>query len=208
MLELVHVAKEFDLRPILDDVSISLTPGTRYVLTAKNGSGKTTLLMIMAGLSRPTRGLVLYRGKPLNVQTRKHLGVVLQMPFLYGDLTGRENLLFFASLFGQRRAQRQVDTWLEEVRLDAFADNLVKTYSKGMKQRLSLVRALLHEPAVLLLDEPYDGLDAASRKTFSSILERMQTQGTAIFMVTHDSAQEPTQTVQYTLEFGRLVVRS
>jgi len=208
VLELIHVAKEFDLRPVLDDVSLLLQPGTRHILTAENGSGKTTLLSIMAGLARPTRGKVLFAGHPLSSKTRKHLGVVLQMPFLYGDLTGAENLQFYAELYGMVRSKELAQTWLRKIDLVSFADMPVKAYSKGMRQRLSFARALLHRPSLLLLDEPFDGLDAGSRQTFCDLLQKAQDDGAAIFLVTHETLADEVDAVTHTLRYGRLVKRA
>lgn len=205
MLSLEGVAKEYDLRPVLDDVSITLEGGRRYVLTAPNGSGKTTLLQIMAGLSKPTRGQVLWNGKALSPVLRKHLGVMMQETFLYGDLTGLENLHFYATLYGCREAHALSVSWLQAVRLTEASHVRTRQYSKGMKQRLSLARALLHDPQVMLLDEPFDGMDAASAEVAQDLLAGVLSRGGALFLVTHQGHAASDLDVQLTLKYGRLV---
>lgn len=205
MLSLVNVSKAYDLKPVLVDVTYTLTPGLEYALAAPNGSGKTTLLEVMAGLARPTQGTVTWSGKALGTQARRHIGVVLQQPFLYGDLTGRENLELFAALYGCRRVRELVTDWLKQVNLVHAGNTPVRTYSKGMRQRLSLVRALLHAPQVLLLDEPFDGLDTQSTAWFVDLLNGFKANGGTVFLVTHDPALHRAADRRLTLRFGRLL---
>lgn len=205
MLSLHDVAKEYDLRPILDDVSLTLEAGRRYVLTAPNGSGKTTLLQVMAGLSKPTRGHVKWNGKPLSPPLRKHLGAVMQETFLYGDLTGEENLRYYASLYGCRDAKWLAKQWLAAVQLTEAANDLVRQYSKGMRQRLSLARAMLHEPQLMLLDEPFDGMDESSTKVAQGLLQGVLERGGTLFLVTHHRTEQAATDVHVTLRHGRLV---
>jgi ABC-type multidrug transport system ATPase subunit len=206
VLALEGVSKAFDLRPVLEEIDFTLAPGCRYLLSAPNGSGKTTLLRIMAGLSRPTRGRVLWNGAPLDPRGRRHIGVVLQQPMVYGDLTGEENLRLFAGLYGVRDARQAARRWLERAGLEDAGRTLVRHYSKGMRQRLAVARALIHEPAVLLLDEPLDGLDLEGRRSVAGWLDETVSRGTAVFAVMHDTASEWRPDVRLTLRWGRLVV--
>lgn len=205
MLSLHDVAKEYDLRPILDDVSLTLEAGKRYVLTAPNGSGKTTLLYVMAGLSKPTRGQVKWNGMPLSPALRRNLGAVMQESFLYGDLTGEENLRYYASLYGCRNAKSVALQWLEAVQLTEAAHDLVRQYSKGMRQRLSLARAMLHEPQLMLLDEPFDGMDESATRVAQRLLQGVLERGGTLFLVTHERTEPTITDVQVTLRHGRLV---
>lgn len=205
MLQLDHVSKEFDMRPVLDDVSFAIEPGLRTLLSAPNGSGKTTLLTIMAGLSKPTRGNVLWGTHAVTAKMRKHIGVLMQQSFLYGDLTATENLRLYATLYDVERVDIIVDEWLENVDLYDVRTERVRDFSKGMRQRLAFARALLHKPALLLLDEPFDGLDVASSHRVDDLLHTELRRGTSVFLVSHQEAEQLRADVSYTLRFGRLV---
>jgi ABC-type multidrug transport system ATPase subunit len=205
VLSLQGVAKEYDFRPILDDVTVALEAGRRYLLTAPNGSGKTTLLQVMCGLSKPTRGSVLWDGKPLIPSSRRHFGVVMQDTFLYGDLTGLENLRFYASIYGCKHPRQVAESWLNKVNLTEAVHLRTRLYSKGMKQRLSLARAMLHEPQILLLDEPFDGMDEASTKVANELLAGVLERNGTLFLVTHQSAGYSDADIRLTLKHGQLV---
>jgi len=205
MLTLQSVAKEYDLRPVLDDVNLALERGLSYSLSAENGSGKTTLLQIMAGLSKPTRGKVLWMGQPMAPKQRRYVGVVLQSSFLFGDLTAHENLSFYATLYGSPGPNRLATEWLQRIGLEYAKNSFVKEFSKGMKQRLSLARAMIHQPQVLLLDEPFDGLDIQSTQLFQDLLQATLQVGTAVFLVTHQPAEASAAHRRFTLKYGRLV---
>ncbi|MCF8563399.1 heme ABC exporter ATP-binding protein CcmA [Alicyclobacillus tolerans] len=205
MLSLEFVAKEYNLQPVLDDINLSLAKGESYSLTAPNGSGKTTLLQIMAGLTQPTRGRVLWDNQPFRVKMRGRIGVVLQQTFLYGDLTGTENLSFYASLYGMKKPKQTADEWVKTVGLQDASDVKVKEYSKGMKQRLSFARALLHQPELLLLDEPFDGLDAKGSTLFKELLAEVVRSGSTVFLVTHQGEDAAQMQHRLSLRYGRLV---
>ena len=204
MLALSHVAKEFDLRPVLDDVNLSVEPGRKYALWAENGSGKTTLLQIMAGISKPTRGHVQWDGKPLSHKSRRHLGVVLEAGFLFGDLTAMENLYLYAKLYGCESPRHLADEWLDTIGLSYARDVPIREFSKGMKQRLSLARAMVHSPQLLLLDEPFDGLDVKSVQLFQDLLRQQLCHGTSVFLVTHQTQEVSSADRRLTLKYGRL----
>ncbi len=204
-LELRNVDMEYDLRPVLTGVTLALKPATTYLLTADNGSGKTTLLQIMAGLTAPTRGKVLWGDRPLVPAVRKRLGVVLQAPMLYGDLTGYENLVLFAALYGVAEPQAAADEWLARVQLEWARHQRVREYSKGMRQRLAIARAMVHEPSVLLLDEPFDGLDPSGRKVVEGLLTEARGRGATVFVVTHEAEHRFCPDHRLTIRQGRLV---
>ncbi|MCL6445013.1 MAG: ABC transporter ATP-binding protein [Alicyclobacillus sp.] len=205
MLTLENVDKEFDMRPVLYDVNVVLRPATRYVLTAPNGSGKTTLLHLMAGLSRPTRGRVLWNNEPLSPRVRRNIGIVLQETMLYGDLTAEENLRFFATLYACSGVNELVGTWLK--RLNLFEDRRlrVRQLSKGQRQRLALARAVLHQPQLLLLDEPFDGLDVSGAEWFQAYLDNALSNGMTQFVVTHRQWRAHEGEIQLTIRHGRVV---
>ncbi|MCL6637244.1 MAG: ABC transporter ATP-binding protein [Alicyclobacillus sp.] len=205
MLQLDQVSKAYDLLPVLEDISLTVAPGRTHWLVAPNGSGKTTLLLLMAGVTRPSRGRVLWQGQPLDASARRALGLVLQEPMLYADLTGFENLSLWASLYGVAQPRRAARQWLEAAGLAAAAHQRLRTYSKGMRQRLALCRALLHQPCVLLLDEPFDGLDGSARAWASAQLAQARAQGTALFVVTHQPLPGLPPDYVWTLRYGRLL---
>lgn len=206
LLMLDAVSKEYNLRPVLNGVSLKLYRGETYALTAPNGSGKTTLLQVMCGLSRPSRGHVHFLGRPLSPAARRQIGVVLQQGFLYGDLTAEENLSLYARLYGCSKPREKAQEWVERAGLNGAFDLKVKDYSKGMKQRLSLARALIHEPDLLLLDEPFDGLDPQGTARFRSHLtEAVSARNVTVFLVTHHEDEATAAQRRLTLVHGRVV---
>lgn len=162
ILELKNVSKAIGGRQILKDLSFLFEPGGRYLLLGANGSGKTTLLKVMAGLWRPTSGNVYYRGQniaDLNGSYTKEIGFLSHELGMYEELTGFQNLKLFAELYGVPRPEARALELLELFGLRFFAHEKVKSYSRGMKQRLIAAKALLHRPKILLFDEPFTGLD-------------------------------------------------
>jgi len=183
------VSKELDGRLVLRDASVALHPGRCLALFGANGSGKSTLLRILATLWRPTRGEVTWDGRPVSrvrAAYRRQLGYVGHESLLYGDRSARENLLFFGGLYGVPDLERRADVLLDEVGLTRFADIPVRAYSRGMTQRATLARALVHSPRLLLLDEPFTGLDAAMRAAALKRLRLSCDEGVAVCLVTHD----------------------
>lgn len=205
MLTLEGVSKEYNLRPVLENVHLSLSKGTVYTLTAPNGSGKTTLLQVMAGLVRPTKGQVLWGERPVRYRDRQNFGVLLQQPMLYADLTAVENLRFSARLYGQGQAIKEVQAWLERVGLGDAADERVRNFSKGMKQRLALARCFLHNPDLLLLDEPFDGLDEGGRLILTGLLKERLAANATIFVITHRTDEVSLPAEHLTMRFGRVL---
>jgi heme ABC exporter ATP-binding subunit CcmA len=168
---------------------LRVEPGDAILLYGPNGAGKTTLLRLLATLARPSEGEVLFGGKdvhPHAASAKAAIGFVSHATFLYGDLTVRENLKFFGTLFALPRLEKKIDAALELFRLGDRASTPVRKLSRGLQQRVSLARAFLHEPQFLLLDEPFTGLDAATVDTLESLLRQLPAQGKAVVFSTHD----------------------
>ena len=168
---------------------MEIRPGTVTALVGPNGAGKTTLLHVLATIHEPSTGSVSFGKKSFAVFSRKHrnrIGWVGHQSLLYEELTGRENLQLFAELYGVASPNDVVHKWLERVGLLAEADRPSGTYSRGMKQRLSIARALIHRPSILLLDEPFSGLDRAGSAVIVDILMECKRDGRTVVLVTHD----------------------
>ena len=192
MIELRSLIKQFDLNPVLRGVDLSVPAGQFMTLVGPNGAGKSTLMRIVATLSRPNGGTVTIGGWPLPgraEEVRQHIGLISHQPLLYGDLTAYENLLFFARLYDLTTPADRVRSALKEVGLATRERDLVRTFSRGMLQRLTIARATLHEPDVLLLDEPYTGLDQEAAQMLDELLVREKETGRTIIMITHNLAR-------------------
>lgn len=190
LLALSGLSKRFGYLPVLRDVALELRAGELLLLLGPNGAGKTTLTRVITTLSRPGKGSILYRGEPLKEETRlrlrREVGYLSHQTFLYAHLTARENLRFFGRLYGIGGLDGKVPALLEQVDLLKAADRLVGTFSRGMQQRLSLARVLLTEPALLILDEPYAGLDPEGSRTLTSLLRGLKADHRALLLVTHE----------------------
>lgn len=174
---------------VLRGVDLHVAAGEFVVVVGPNGAGKTTCLRILATLARPTAGQVLLGGLRLPgeaVLARRLLGVVSHQPLLYGDLTAEENLRFYRRLYSLPAAARRVEEALEMVGLAERRRDLVRTFSRGMQQRLAIGRAVLHAPRILLFDEPHTGLDQDAAEMLDGILRRVASMGQAILMTSHD----------------------
>jgi heme exporter protein A len=187
MISAQGLVKAFGLRPVLRGIDLQIAHGESLALLGANGSGKTTFLRIIAALSRPTAGTVTIGGWTLPREAaaiRAHLGVVGHVPMLYNDLTAEENLRFFARLY--RLEAVDFGAALAKVGLSRRAADRVSTFSRGMQQRLSIARALLHNPDVLLLDEPYTGLDVDGSARLDSLIGEWRAAGRTLLLTTHD----------------------
>lgn len=187
-----HLVKEFGFRRVLDGVSIAVQRGSFFTLFGPNGAGKTTLIRILTTVSRPTSGAVRIAGKDLRggsrIEVRSKIGFLSHQTLLYDALTGLENLVFFAGLYGVNPARARAEHLLGELRLWERRNDLVGTYSRGMLQRLSIARALLHDPEILLLDEPFTGLDPDASRLLTQLLMKLREGGRSAVLVTHDLA--------------------
>jgi len=186
------LGKALDDRQILREINLRVAAGEYIGLLGANGAGKTTLLKILATLMPPSQGEVCLFGQklsPSNVAVRARIGLIGHQPMLYRDLSARENLTFFARLYAVNDAPARVDRMLRMVGLADRADDPVKNFSRGMVQRLSIARALLHEPWLILADEPFAGLDAPSIQSLEQLLQRLNAAGRTIVMVNHDIEQ-------------------
>lgn len=178
--------------PAVRDVTFRLARGEFLALFGPNGAGKSTLLRMLAGAVRPTRGTVSFGGEPLRsgeLGWRRQVGVLSHTTFLYGGLTAEENLRFFGRLYDLDRGRERVAEALRGVGLWERRGERVRTFSRGMQQRLALARTLLHDPQVVLLDEPYTGLDPHAAATLRETLERLREERRTVLLVTHNFAE-------------------
>jgi heme exporter protein A len=189
IIETHHLWKRYGKTEALRDINLLIEKGTFLTLFGPNGSGKTTLIQILATLSRPTSGYVkLYGSNPETEgnHIRKNIGVVSHYSFLYPSLTAYENLKFHGQMFEIAQLEERIAFLLHEVGLFSRMHDAARTFSRGMQQRLSIARALLHNPSVLLLDEPYAGLDYAAANMLRQVFERSRKESRTILLTTHD----------------------
>jgi len=188
VFSLERVAKRFGYAPVLEEVTFDLAEGETALLLGNNGAGKSTLLRILSTLMRPSTGVLRFRGKALpgaGDAARRELGVISHESRLYGDLTAAENLRLFGTLYGVDGLAAAIPAALERVRLADVPGVPVRAFSSGMVKRLALARLLLYRPRVLLLDEPYSGLDQASLALFDAFLREFRESGGTSVLVTH-----------------------
>ncbi len=192
MIYVRRLIKRFGPKTILRGLDFQAAQGEFVAVLGPNGAGKTTFLRILASLSRPTFGEVRIGGYALPQQAsavRRRLGVVSHQPLVYGDLTAEENLRFYGRMYSLPDLPARIDAVLELIGLSNRRRDLVRTYSRGMQQRLAIGRAVLHEPDVLLLDEPHTGLDQEAAEMLDSVLRSVAQQGRTIVMTSHDLAR-------------------
>jgi heme exporter protein A len=186
-----EVSQVFGRRRALNRVSLVATAGTVTALLGHNGAGKSTLLSIAATLLRPTTGTVTYGDitpETGGAALRARIGLLGHDLYLYQELTAAENLRFFAQIYALDGVERRVDHALERAGLGDRRDEAVAGFSRGMRQRLALERALIHEPRLLLLDEPFTGLDEAARGALRARLGSVRDAGAIVILTTHDTA--------------------
>jgi heme exporter protein A len=177
--------------PAVRGIDFTLAPGEFVTVFGPNGAGKSTLLRLLCGAVRPTRGAVRIGGVEVAASdaARRRIGLLSHQTFLYPGLTAAENLDFFARLYALPGRRARVDEALESVGLRDRRDHRVRTFSRGMQQRLALARTLLHAPDVVLLDEPYTGLDPHAAAMLRSTLDRLKDGRTTVVLVTHNLSQ-------------------
>ena len=185
-VEVDSVWKFFGDYPALREVKVEAASGSCLALIGRNGAGKTTLLRILAGFSRPGRGDVrIFGGGPRETETRKRIGFIGHGIAVYDELSAIENLTLFARLYHLPDPERAARDWLERTGLTRVANGLVREFSRGMRQRLAVARAFLHEPSVLLLDEPFTALDDKAIAVLQGLLRAALAEGKTIVMSTH-----------------------
>ncbi|NLO29193.1 MAG: ABC transporter ATP-binding protein [Methanosarcina mazei] len=185
------LSKVFGKNPVLKSLDLDLEKGEFAVIFGPNGAGKTTLLKLISTLITPTEGSVFVSGfnvveAPENAS--REIGLLSHESYLYGELCAKENLRFFGQLYGiiGQKLEERISSILEDTGLVAKKDERVSTFSRGMKQRLSIARALLHRPSILLLDEPYTGLDPGASLVFENLIKSLEFQKSTKLMVSHD----------------------
>lgn len=189
-LEARRLSVEFKGQLVLDEIDFRMGLGQVVAVTGRNGAGKTTLLRCLAGLLRPTSGDVHWFGQSprRNQILRRSIGMVAHQRFLYEDLTARENLLFAARMCDVRHPDSRVEQLLGESGLQRRADQPAASLSQGMRQRLSICRAVVHDPPILLLDEPLSGIDDDGRQWLGGLLLQLRARARAICLTTHENS--------------------
>src|SRR5271165_3145540 len=187
VIVLKNLVKFFGRFAALRDISDSFAAGRLYVVVGDNGAGKSTLLRVVAGLMQPSQGSVTLLGAKTAREVAHRIGYMGHAPLLYDELSGMENLRYFAGLYGLHDDRICKDA-MSMVGLDAELSRRVGQYSQGMRQRLSLARAVLHNPELILLDEPFSNVDVRSAREMAAVLGRVRDKGKTIFVVTHQAA--------------------
>ncbi len=186
------LTKTLDERAVLRGIELEIGAGEYVALLGANGAGKSTLLKILATLMPPTDGVIELFGRSLSrssVALRGRIGLIGHQSMLYRDLSARENLEFFAKLYELKDPIRKAERMLRVVGLVERADDPVKNFSRGMTQRISIARALIHDPDLILADEPFAGLDAPSIEALEDLFHRLSMAGKTIVLVNHDIEQ-------------------
>jgi ABC-type multidrug transport system ATPase subunit len=183
---LENLVKFFGRFAALRDISASFAPGRLYVVVGDNGAGKSTLLRVIAGLMEPSQGSFTILGTKKIREVAHRVGYMGHAPLLYDELSGMENLRYFAGLYGIHDEAVCRDA-MRMVGLDPELARRIGQYSQGMRQRLSLARAVLHDPELMLLDEPFSNVDVHSARDMAAVLGRVRDQGKTIFVVTHQA---------------------
>jgi len=189
VVQALDLTKWIDGRPILRNINLDIPAGRFVVILGANGAGKSTLLKVLATLTRPTSGELRLFGRPASADAarlRARIGIISHQSMLYRELSARDNLVFFGRLYGIERPRERAKRLLEMVGLADRADDPVKTFSRGMMQRAAIARALVHEPDLLLADEPFAGLDAPAVKALEELLSRLHGKGKTIILTHHD----------------------
>jgi len=187
VIVLENLVKFFGRFAAIRGISASFAPARLYVVLGDNGAGKSTLLRIVTGLMEPSQGTVTLLGAGKAREVAHRVGYMAHAPLLYDELSGMENLRYFAGLYGQR-GDSICEKAMTMVGLDPQLSRRVGQYSQGMRQRLSLARAVLHDPELILLDEPFSNVDAHSTREMAAVLGQVRDQGKTVFVVTHQAA--------------------
>jgi heme exporter protein A len=205
------LTKSFGVTPVLREVNLRIEEGSLALLIGGNGSGKSTLLRILAGQSQPTSGAVMLFGassSDTGLARRyvgERIGMLTHQSWLYPNLTARENLAFYAELYGLADRDTHASRWIEAVGLAASVDERVREFSRGMEQRLSIARAMMTEPDLLLLDEPFAALDPDGVAIVSELIRAAIVRGCAALITAHASFDLGVEMARYQLINGRVV---
>ena len=189
MIDIKDVSKLYGRFRALDKLNLTVASDDFVAILGRNGAGKTTLLKILATLLKPSGGSVHIDGHDIRKDSNmilRQMGMVSHQTYIYNDLTAKENLAFYAKFYDVENPSEQIKTLLEKVGLAHRSEESVRRFSRGMQQRLSIARALLHNPKILLLDEPYTGLDQKASEFLDHILLGYHQAGNCILIVTHD----------------------
>ena len=208
VITVTNLIKQFGRFAALRGVTAEFSPGKLYAILGDNGAGKTTLLRTLAGLNHPTRGEVSIFGKKNFREICPELGYMAHPSLLYDEMSGMENLAYFAQLYGISDSARCAAV-IRSVGLDPELTRPVGQYSQGMRQRMSLARALLHDPKILLLDEPFSNVDVHSATDMVHLLARTRDQGKTIFVVTHQATLLERAADEFVwMEAGKITART
>jgi heme exporter protein A len=192
MIEIKKLTKQADNKLILRGVDLSIKQGETVAILGPNGAGKSTLLKVLATLIKPTSGIVKINGLDLkkdHIEVKKLFGYLPHSSLLYDHYTPLENLVFFGELYGVKDVENKARELVKEVGLSFFINEPVKNFSRGMIQRIAIARAIIHEPKIMLLDEPHTGLDQGAISILNNVVLSMKEKGCTTLMVTHDFKQ-------------------
>lgn len=192
MIEIKKLTKQADNKLILRGVDLLINKGETVAILGPNGAGKSTLLKVLATLIKPTSGLIKVNGidlKKNHIKIKKIMGYLPHSSLLYDHYTPLENIVFFGNIYGVKNVEQRATELVKEVGLSFFLNEPVKNFSRGMIQRIAIARAIVHEPEILLLDEPHTGLDQGAIGILNNVILSMKAKGTTTLMVTHDFKQ-------------------
>lgn len=214
MIRLLDLIKKYGNFNAVDKINLEIREGIVFGFLGPNGAGKTTTIRMMAGLMKPTSGRIIINGMDLArhpAEVKQCIGFIPDRPFLYEKLTGREFLRLIAGLYKlnhSENSERRIDELLDIFELRHWDDELIESYSHGMKQRLTMCAALLHAPKVLIVDEPMVGLDPKGARLVKNIFAAEAHKGTTVFMSTHslDVAQEACQEIAI-IQGGKILAK-
>lgn len=190
MLKLTNLTKKFGNFTAVNNINLEINAGDFFGFLGQNGAGKTTTIKMITGLFAPTKGTVHIGGFDIqknHIEAKKLIGYIPDQPFLYEKLTGREFLFFCGGIYNieKNKLRNKIDETIDQLKIEQWVDKRTEEYSQGMKQRIAIASALLHNPALLIVDEPMIGLDPQSALVVKNILREKASQGVAIFMSTH-----------------------
>lgn len=192
MLVAENITKKIGSKTILHGIDLHIKQGEFITVFGPNGAGKSTLLKILSLQLKPSSGTLKINGFNTNQEVARvcnQIGVISHQTFLYDNLTAYENLEFYGRMYGLDNLRERICAVIKEVGLEFSVNDQVRTFSRGMQQRLAIARAIIHQPAILFLDEPYTGLDQHAMEILNGVLDKLKTKDRTIFMITHNFEQ-------------------